>query len=505
MENLNNLLKYLSEETNVAYTENGAKAYKTTNSAVLDFFSHAGAMRASSEQEITNLFVKAYSEDPLLALKALFYLRDVRGGQGERRLFRAIIKYMASYHASSIKDNVCLIPEYGRFDDILSLLDTDLEGQAVVFINQQIAADLKSENPSLAAKWLPSINASSKETRKLGLQLSKKLHLSERQYRKILSILRKRIGLVEQKMSSGYWSTIDYPTIPSRAGMVYRNAFLRHDPSGYQKFINGVNNGTQKMNAGTLYPHEIASKFMGDSSWSAYFKRPEDWKSLEAMWKSLPDYLEGSEENAIAVVDTSGSMTWGDSKVKPISVALSLGLYFAERIQGAFHNNFITFSRRPELQKITGSDLYEKFSGMNSADWDGNTDVEAVFNLILGVAVKNRLPQSDLPSKIFIFSDMEFDASRGYSHIGEEDRTLFESIKNRYRSKGYKMPELVFWNLSARHNQFPVKSTDYGMSLVSGFSPSIMKNLLAGKDMTPYSMMMEILNSERYAPITVSK
>lgn len=492
------MLTYLKEETNYTTTTNGAVANKSTLNGVLDFFSRAGQMRNASDKEVISLFTKALSEDKELAMKALFYIRDVRGGQGERKTFRTIIKYLANNHPELIASNANLISYYGRYDDVYELFDTQLEYLAIEMIRYQMLADSQVESPSLLGKWLKSENASSYETKRLARKTREGLGITPRQYRKILSDLRRKIKIVESKMSSNEWTSIEYDKLPSKAGMVYRNAFLAHDPEGYSEFIESLKKGEKKVNSGTLFPYEIVSKYAGQSMvpnrnksgyWNiSYENTPENQEVLEAMWNSLPDYVNGSLQNALAVVDTSGSM-----RGLPADVALSLGLYLAERNKGAFHNHFITFSSTPELQKISGLTLGEKLANMSSADWGQSTNVEAVYRLILRTAVKNNLPQEELPSKLFIISDMQFD----YMVEGGSDLTLHREMKKLYEANGYVLPEVVYWNVDS-HSNFPVTMNEVGTALVSGCSPSIFKNLLAGKDMTPMTMMLEVLNSERY-------
>jgi hypothetical protein len=496
---MTNMLSGLKEATNVAYTTNGARAYKTTESALVDFFSKGGALRNASESEVISLFTKAYAENPLYAMKALFYIRDVRGGQGERETFKRILRYMAINHTNEIANNVWAISEYGRFDDLYVLFGTPLEEYSLNLIKGRLLYDLDQEHPSLLAKWLPSENASSPTTKALAKKIRSYLGLTPRQYRQTLSALRRRIDIVESKMSSSNWDTIEYDKLPSKAGLQYRNAFLRHDSERYTDFITKVSNGESKINVNTLFPYEIIEKFPISMQITVRNQRmynaivgsldATEEMLLDGMWKNLPDYVGSNFENALAVIDTSGSMTG-----TPIQVALSLGLYLAERNKGEFHNHFVTFSRSPELQAIQGTTLGEKIRNMSTAEWQQNTDIEKVFELILNTAIKKGLSQSELPTKLFIISDMQFDGAVR----GRTDITLINSMRASYASHGYNLPELIFWQVNAVGGNFPVKVTEAGVALVSGCSPSIFKNLLAGKDMTPYSLMMDVLDSERY-------
>jgi|SRR5579875_623278 len=493
------MLNHLKNEANVAFTTNGARALETTQSYLVDFFASSGALRNRTDAEVIYLFSKAFAEDKLLAMKALFYTRDIRGtGQGERKTFRTIIRYLAYLHPETLAKNISLIPHFGRYDDLLVLIDTPLESSVMDFIRLQLLEDIDSDNPSLLAKWLPSHNTSSYKTKKLAKKVMNGLGLTPKQYRKTLSMLRKKINIVESKMSAKEWSEIEYDKIPSKAGMIYRNAFYRNDKERYTAFIESLKKGNNsvKINAKTLYPYEIVREYMNSGivklGWNnTSIKKLAD-ETLESMWKNLPDYVGDNFDNALAVVDTSGSM-YGF----PITVALSLGVYLAERNKGAFANHFITFSERPQLQEIVGATLAEKLNNMSTAYWDMDTDLEKVFDLILNTAVKNNVPQNELPSKIFIISDMQVDCLRG-----NNDELLFKYMKHRFEEKGYSLPEVVFWNVNA-HNNFPVKYNEAGVVLVSGCSPSIFENLLSGKNMTPYAMMLDILNSDRYASVVV--
>jgi hypothetical protein len=505
---MTNMLNGLKTATNVATTENGARAFRTTQSAVLDLFAQGGALRERNEAEIISLFTKAFAEDKLLALKALFYLRDVRGGQGERRTFRTVIRYLADNHTESVRKNIWLFPAFGRWDDLYELFGTRLEEDAIQLIRSQFEADYSTEHPSLLAKWLKSENTSSPISRKLGRKTREALGLSPRQYRKALSALRSRITLVETRMSQKEFSAIDYSQVPSQASLRYRQAFYRNDGDRYTAFIESLKRGDKdvKINTKTLYPYEIVSKIpLSSMSYrnGKYYtgfglqEFPQsEVDTLSVLWSNLPDYFGDNTENSICVVDTSGSMQSNGGL--PIQTALSLGIYTAERNRGPYHNHFITFSNRPDLVELQGSNIVEKVINMSQANWDMNTNVEAVFDLILNTAIKNRLSQDDMIGRIYIISDMEFDGStRGRGN----DEALFETITRRYAEAGYKMPQLVFWNVNARNAQFPMTKSSTGVQLVSGHSPIIFKNLLRGKFMSAYELMLDVLNDERYNEI----
>lgn len=496
------MLNQLKAATNVATTENGARAFATTQSALLDFFSQGGALRNRSDSDKISLFTKAFAEDPTLALRSLFYFRDVRGGQGERNTFRVIAKYMADRHTDSMRKNLALVPYFGRWDDLYAFVGTRLENEAFEIIARQFGEDVRNEHPSLLAKWLKSENASSFETKRLAKKTREALGLTSAAYRKTLSALRKRISIVEQQMSEKNWDEIDYSKLPSGASLRYRQAFYRNDTDRYQSYIDSLKRGDAgvKVNVKTLYPYEIVHEIMGSGMTylgSKYFASTREnianADMLDAMWKNLPDYFGGNEDNSLVVVDTSGSMAG-----LPMEIAISLGIYAAERNTGKFHNHFMTFSSRPQLVELQGTDIVERVRNMSRADWGGNTNIEAVFNLVLDTAIKNSLSQDEMVERIFIVSDMEFDRCA----TGGNDVSLFQAIERKYMAAGYRLPALVFWNVNARNAQYPMTMNKTGVQLVSGASPSIFTNLLKGKMLTPYEMMLEVINDERYGDIT---
>lgn len=486
------MLNYLKNETNYAMTENGAIAKATTGSSLLDFFASAGAYRTRSETDVISAFTKALSEDSLLAIKMLFYFRDVRGGQGERRLFNVISKYLADRHPELLKKNLHLFTEYGRWDDLYSLFGTKLESEVSVIIKEQIQYDIKSDKPSLLAKWLKSENTSSNESKRLGAKTRKMLEMSPRQYRKTLSLLRKKLNVLEVSMSANEWGKIEYPSVPSQASLKYRKAFYKHDEEGYQDYLDKLTKGEVKVNTGTLYPYQLVSKVDYEGyGWNRKSSVAEE-QLLNEMWKSLPDYIGDKKENSLAVIDTSGSMH-GD----PIEVAISLGMYMAERNTGIFHDHFITFSNSPKLQHIQGANFVERVKNISKAEWGHSTNIESVFNLILNTAVKNNLSQDEMVEKLYIISDMEFNRCV----TGGENKTLIESMRKLYQYHGYRLPKLVFWNVNARNTQFPVTMNDTGVQLVSGCSPSLFEQIMKGKE--AYDLMIDTLSQPRYSAITI--
>lgn len=496
------MLEYLKNEANRTLTENGAATYRTSCSDCLDLFATIGALRHSNESIIINRFMRAYTENPDLAMKILFFARDVRGGLGERRVFRIILDWLAHNEKISVFKNISFIPEYGRYDDLLVLLDSDCESVVVALVKSQLAKDIeamkKQKEISLLAKWLPSVNASNKETVIKAKKLSRMLGMSEAEYRKTLSELRSYLKLIENNLRERDY-TFDYSKVPSKAMHKYIKAFYRNDNNRYSKYIASVERGEAKMNTSTLMPYELIEPYIKYSYYNAgsrSFMRPiseEEKASLNAAWNSLSDFC--NDENALAVIDTSGSMYCTQNPM-PASVALSLGLYFAEHNRGAFKNHFIEFSAEPRLIEIKGETFADKLRYVASFNEIGNTNLQSVFELLLKTATKNNIPQEEMPSKLYIISDMEFDGC-----IENADITNFEYAKSLFEQNGYKLPEVIFWNVESRNTQQPVKQNEQGVALVSGCTPRLFSMITSG-ELSPYKCMMEIIGSERYLKIT---
>ena len=442
------LSETLGEEFNVSVTENGAVGYRTTGKDLLDLNFAVSSLRNSTEADIQRRFASAYFENKLLAIKWLFFASDVRGGMGERRLFRVCINWLAKENPDVVRKVLPLIPEYNRWDNILNLLYTDISGDVIGLIREQLESDMddmaNEKSISLLAKWLPSANASSKQTKECARKVINGLGISERQYRKMLSSLRKYLNVVEIKMSAKEWSAIDYSAVPSRANLIYNNAFLRNDEARRRDFLAKLTAGSTKINAGTLFPHDIVHKYTNGSRFYG-FKQIDT--AIEELWKALPDYVKGAG-NTICVADGSGSMTSriGNTSVSCLDVANALAIYFAERSSGEFKNKYITFSEHPKLVDIgTGNSLRDKICIALTHNEVANTNIEAVFDLILSTAVKNNMAQEGIPQNILILSDMEFDScattsnygsSRGWGRTGIHKK-LFTELSDRYAEYGY--------------------------------------------------------------------
>jgi hypothetical protein len=456
--------------TKDTFTENGMPTNSTSSNPVLDlFFKMGGWTNTTSENEILDAFTRAYSFDRLLTTKCLFYSRDIRGGQGRRRAFRIMLKWVCINDPRIVVENIENIPLYGRWDDILVALGTPVDGHAVALILFYL-----QKGDKLCAKWMPRENKAGHDIAKL---LMGKWGLSPRSYRKLLA---GNTEVVENLMCANEWSGIDYNHIPSVAINKHRKSFYRHDCDRFSEWIASLEKpeSGNKIHADAIYPHDIVKRIgiYGEGN-----------SVLEAQWKALPNYVSEGRK-ILPVCDVSGSMMG-----EPLEVCVSLGLYLSERNSGPFKDGFVTFSGHPTLQILSGN-LASRIRQLETSKWEMNTNLEAVFNLILTKAVSVRLPEKDMPTEILILSDMQFD--RCVSHPRASAMDMIESM---YAEAGYRRPNVIFWNLRTSSG-VPVKYDESGVALVSGFSPSIMKSLLGG-NLTPIKMMMNVLGSERYSRI----
>ena len=476
----------MKEENKFTRTENGAVALNTTSDARLDLFGTIGALRDADKNRIQTLFAEAYSQDPLFATKIVFYARDIRAGLGERKTFRTIIRCMAEKHPEALRPNLDLIGVFGRYDDLYELVGTPLENDMWAAMKKQFEEDLKNLNSgnaiSLLAKWIKTADTSSPATRKLGILTAQKLGYPIYNFKRIVRNMRKQIGVVESLMSAGKWDEIKYPEVPSRAMMIYRKAFMKHDPERFEEFINKAEKGETKVNASTLFPYDIVEKIL-------YHK--ENNKVLEAQWKALPDYVKQGT-NALIMADVSGSMSG-----RPMATSIGLAIYFAERNTGAYHNMFMTFSSEPETVILKGETLEQKVKNAYNAEWGGTTDLKAAFDKVLDIAVKNEVPQEEMPKAIVVISDMEID------FCGNRSWTFYDKMENKFRKAGYVIPNIIFWNVDSRRDVFHSDSKRKGVQLASGQSVTVFKQILQNLGYNPIEAMENTINSERYECITI--
>jgi hypothetical protein len=460
-------------------TENGMATNSSSLNACVDLFFNIGAMRGQDKQRLIATFSKAFNEDPKRAMKLLFWARDVRGGAGERQVFKDILVYLAENHDLVLKPNLHLISEYGRWDDLLALSGTYLEKDAFTLISDALI----NEN-GLCAKWMPRKGPIAEKLRKF-------TGMSPKQYRKSLVGL---TNVVETKMCAKDWNSIDFGKLPSVASARYQKAFGKNAYESYSAYIASLVKGEAKINAGAVYPYDVITSLERGNATVA-----------NEQWKALPNYLEGANDMILPVVDVSGSMSTpagGSKTVTCMNVAISLGLYISERNEGLFKDAFITFSSKPQLQVLSGS-LNDRYTQMSDSDWGMSTDLEATFKLILDQATKHKLSQDKMPNKILILSDMEFNSAtgKGYGRESHWNPTAQKMIETLYADAGYRVPQIVYWNIQSRNGGVPVAFDAKGTALVSGFSPAIMTSLLGGDIESPQQIMDKTILSERYAPI----
>ena len=457
-----------------ARTANGMMARKSTSSALVDLFYNIGASRGKN---IVPAFTRAYVENPDLALRIALWARDARGGAGERQLFRDILVHLEKTDPASAVRLMNRVPELGRFDDLLVFQSKDLKAQAYTLLGD----NLRAKN-GLAAKWTP-------RKGKIAAEIREFFGMTPKQYRKSLVALTK---VVETQMCANDWDNINFSHVPSQAARIYKKAFNRHSvkfAEYVQKLVSG--DKTVKVNAGAIYPHDVLKGVVSIYGQKSYDKTELD--HIVAQWDALPNFV--GDANIMPIVDVSGSMTCPAGKntgVTCLDVSVSLGLYLADKNKGAFHGTFLTFSDKPELMTLKGN-IVQKANQMVKSEWGMSTNLHAAFNKILSTAVKNSVPQSDMPKMLLILSDMQFNQCVRY------DDSAMQMIERKYAEAGYDMPAVVFWNLNSSDN-VPVRSDKSGAALVSGFSPSIMASLLSADpaEFTPYGMMVKTIMSDRY-------
>lgn len=492
---MNELTNGIRQVTNLTNTDNGAIAYKSTVNKNLDLFATIGAARGMSDEDKIALFCSAYIENSDIAKKILFHLRDCRGGMGERETFRVLLRFLADNEKDYIKDNLQIIPEYGRWDDLFCLKGTLCEEEMVKIISDRLATDLwlqKLDAPiSSLAKWMPSENTSSAESRNLARFFAEKLGMTAREYRKTLASLRKYCNVVEVSMSAKDWDKIDYEKVPSKAMANYRNAYARNDSARFTEFIEAVQNGTAKINSAALFPYDIARAYYAYPQFN-YSQLDFINEVLEEQWKALPNYA--GDQNFLVMADTSGSMTCYNAL--PLMISISLATYFAEKSKGEFAGKFMTFTDHPRLVELDQSEsLLSKLRTVLSSQYVGyDTNLEEAFDVILKAAVLKGIPQEEMPKALIVISDMQInDFGRGRNNL-----SFTEEMKQRFKDAGYEMPYVVYWNVNAANPKFLADANDDKVRFVSGASPTVFKALCESIDKSAVELMLDTLNDPRY-------
>jgi hypothetical protein len=458
-----------------ARTTNGMKARKSTANAVVDLFYNAGASRG---KDIKPAFASALAENRELALRVAAWLRDARGGAGERQLFRDILVYLEKNDAEAAKALLAKAPELGRWDDLFVFKTKALKEAAYTMLG-----DALREKNGLAAKWTPRQGPIAAEIRAF-------FGMSPKFYRKSLVEMTK---VVETDMCAKQWDSINFSHVPSVAASRYKKAFNRNTQT-YAAYVASLVKGDNpevKVNASVVYPYDVLKGRI--NGYGLSFDKTE-LDLIQKQWEALPNYV--GDANILPLVDVSGSMTCPagkNTKLTCMEVAVSLGLYLADKNKGKFKDTFLTFSAKPELMHLKGN-INQKIDQMVRSNWDMNTNLNKAFAKILDVAIKGNVSQEDMPSMVLILSDMQFD------QCVKHDDSAIQMIARKYEAAGYILPKVVFWNLNASYGNAPVKFDKSGTALVSGFSPAVVKPLLAGDldTFTPESVMLKTIMDDRY-------
>jgi len=509
---MDELKQVIIEDYQYTYTENGAKVYSSTGNALIDMNYAVSSMRNMPVAEIIGKFAVCYAENKNLAIKWLFYAGDVREGLGERRLFRICLWYLSEIAPDTVRKILPLIAYYTRFDNLFVLLYGKLKEDVCALIADALEKDeiamKEGKTVSLLAKWLPSVQSARAESVECLSIILDYLGLKKSEYRKKISALRKYMKVVERQMSDGEWGAIEYATVPSKANLNYGGAFIRHDEERRVKYLASVSEREKKINSKVLFPYEIVHRYLQSTSYGRFsvwlwVKGCSLNDTLEELWKALPDYV-GDNDTTLCVADGSGSMysKIGNTSISALEVANSLAIYFSERLGGQFKDKYITFSKKPQLVDFGGANsLAEKISIAYEYNEVADTNIEAVFDLVLKTAVNCKMKAEDIPANLLVLSDMEFnDCMCDNEGKVNSDAPLFDVIAKKYADAGIKMPRLIFWNLNSRTLGVPIRKNENGLVFVSGFSPAVCKMVLT-KELDPLKCMLEILNSERYEKV----
>ena len=446
-------------------TVNGMVALESTTDPVVDLFFKIGASRG---KQIVPDFERALQFDATLALRVAAWARDVRGGAGERQIFRDVLLHLENLHPELLDKMLPHVAEFGRWDDLLIFQTKDFKSKAFTLIGNALR-----ERNGLAAKWMPRKGT-------VALELRQFFGMSPKFYRKSLVDLTK---VVEQQMCAKEWSEINFSHVPSLAAARYQKAFGRNAPEAYTAYKEALKTGEAKVNAAAVYPHDVVRSIkLGDKD------------VAKAQWEALPNYM--TDANVLPMVDVSGSMSCrvgGNPNLLCIDISVALGLYCADKNRGAFKDMFLTFSEKTKLEVLRG-DILSKYNQLCSSDWGMNTNLHGAFEQVLHVATSQKVSEADMPKYILILSDMQFDCCT------KHDDSAMAMIERKYEAAGYQMPKIVFWNLNS-HSNVPVEFNRKGVALISGFSPAIMKSVLAANEFTPRSIMLDTINSPRYMVI----
>jgi Mg-chelatase subunit ChlD len=510
----------------LTYTENGALSHSTSGDARLDYFSKI--LRDSSEDQIKQSLLKAWKESPLDTMRLIAQKRDCRGGSGEKKVFYTSMRWLVSEYPDAGEMFMSLVPEYGTWKDgFFCFCETPMESKWLAFVADQLTKDLevitksteddteivvvsanaeeistkpekKSKSVSLSAKWVPSEHSAIDKKYKgvydrLAIALGQKADNTGRRVLRTqyLAPLRSYINVVESLMCGKRWNEIVYDQVPSVAMNRLRKAFTKNDPNRFKQFLADVSSGKKTIKAGQLFPHDLVKHYVTNHG------QLDD--VVEAQWKALVEKTRegGQLEKTIVLSDVSGSMTSNNSL--PLQVSIALGLMISTLTKGAFKGNVITFETTPRFHAIdTTATLQQQVKQLAGAPWAGSTNLVAVFDLILQRAQQYKLKQDEMPEKLVIISDMQFSSADSGNLFSN-----FEVMKAKYRKAGYDMPAVIFWNVAGRTEDFPVTKSEFKTAMLSGFSPSLLKYVAGFEITSPYDMMRNVLDSERYEQVNV--
>ena len=503
-------------QNNVSVTENGMEGYKTTYHPLLDLNFKVTSYRKLTNEQICKDVDSIIAEqgDARYLLKFLFMVRDVREGLGERRLFRVALKHLIFNASFDNKDEIVKdliknqIVEYGRYDDLFIFMGTYLQDYMIETVLNQLKQDYANMEAqkaiSLLAKWMPSENTSSAETRKLAKVFIKSFGASAKEYRQTLSALRAYLKVTETYTSANEWDKIDYNQVPSKANLKYKDAFLKHDEERRRDYLAALRVGVDKegnkvkINSSVNFPHEIVAKYTKKSYWSLQLCEYDE--ALEQLWKNLKQ--KDGLNNTIVVRDGSGSMTStiGNGDTTALDVSTALAIYCSEHLNAGFKDKFLTFSNRAKLIDLSAeTNLHNKLKKVFKEDDCSNTNIEDVFDVILNTAVNGNVSPEDMPAQVLIISDMEFDGAYGGNRFNGTSN-VFKKAATKYANAGYKLPKLVFWNVCSRTNTIPVTQNENGVILVSGFSVNTLNMVLNGKT-DPFLSLVDELETKQYEAI----
>ncbi len=496
-------------ENNYTLTDKGALTLKSSLNKLVDLFYMT--TRKADKNYLEQLFAQSLQESDLLTAKMIAYVRDIRGGKGERDLGKMFLVQLALMRPDIFEKNLKhYIHEYGRWDDGLNLMDiATAQPLYLNLMKEQLEKDLielnekgEKANISLCAKWVPTEGKADDKKYKFTTKLSKVMGINQAELRKVyIAPLRKHLNLIETKMMQKNYAEIDYSKVPSRCMHIHGqqmgkknrtpNAFARNDQERYTEYLNQLKEGKVKVNASTLYPHEIMNKYFNGS----HICHNEVDDLTEGQWKVMEEKMKalGKIGKTLCLCDVSGSMSG-----IPMSISIALGILISSCCEvDTFKDFILTFTTTPEFHKVEGKNLLEKINNLSRAAWHGSTNFYLAFTTILDRAVKNKIPADQMPERLIVISDMQFDIAGGGK------KTNFEAIDELYKKAGYKRPQLIFWNVNGSTREVPVRHDTADTGLVSGYSPDILKAVLNGEGLTPKDIMIKALMDERYNLITV--